>query len=120
MKPVHFFADSELIVIGTHPEAADWDNPRGEIYGYAAHVYAEDAQGNRVRMLVTTTRCDYHYEKEALAVAERQAEALNRRLAGGKLPVRFDLWDQARPAYGSRAYVEYGAADDLEWERSQD
>jgi hypothetical protein len=28
-------------------------------------------------------------------------------------------WSESRPAYGSRAYMDYGQAEDLAWERDQ-
>lgn len=114
MRPTHFFAATDIVVIDYNPENADIDNRRGEVYGYAAHCYAEDAVGNRVRVHVATSR----WENDCLPSATRLAEALNARLRNGKLPVRFELWEQARPAYGSDAYIEYGQQDDLEWEKS--
>lgn len=114
MKPEFFFAETSTVIVEYDPERADYSNPRGEIYGSAGYVYAEDSKGNRLRQRVST-----HYsDSVALSAAQRVANALNRRLATGKLPVGFTRWDVARPAYGSDAYVEYGAADDLEWERS--
>ena len=114
MRPVKFFAFTDIVTVGINSEMADYSNPRGEIYGSAGYVYAEDSKGNRLRQRVST-----HYsDSVALSAAQRVANALNRRLATGKLPVGFTHWDVARPAYGSDAYVEYGAADDLEWERS--
>lgn len=113
MKPTHFFAATDLVVVDVNPDMADYSNPRGEIHGYAAYVYAEDQSGNRVRTHVATSR----WESGCLPQAEQMAAALNARLAAGRLPVGFDSWEQARPAYGSEAYLEYGAADDLQWDR---
>ena len=116
MKPTHFFAATDAVVVDVNPEMADYDNPRGEIMGYAAYVYAEDAAGNRVRTHVASSR----WMEEFMPQAVQMAAALNQRLAAGRLPVGFDRWEQARPAYGSEAYLEYGAADDLQWERQHD
>lgn len=110
-----FFAATDLVVIGTNPEMADYDNPRGEIIGYAAYVYADSVSGDRRRLFVKTA----HWESEVLPQAERMAAALNARLAAGRLPVAFDRWDEARPAYGSDAYVAYGQHDDLMLERQE-
>lgn len=115
MKVSNFFAATDIVVVDTNPEMADMDNPRGEFFGSAAFVYAEDDGGNRRRTYVTTRDSD----AEALEVAKRMAEALNARLAAGKLPIGFNRWDDARPAYGSDAYVAYGQADDLELERME-
>lgn len=114
MQPTHFFAAADTVVIDYNPEMADYDNPRGEIMGYAVYVYAEDAAGNRVRTHVASSR----WIEEFMPRAVQLAAALNARLAAGKLPVGFSRWEQARPAYGSDAYLEYGAADDIAWERS--
>lgn len=115
MNPVAFFAASDIVVIDTDPEMADYTNPRGLIYGVSSYVVAEDARGNRCRMYVATGRCD----EDVLPAAERLAQALTARLAGGKLPVAFDRWEEARPAYGSDAYIEYGQYDDIELERRE-
>ena len=109
MIPSNFFALTDLVIIGTNPEMADYSNPRGEIIGYSAYVYAEDKDGNRRRLHVATSR----WEEEVLPRAENQAAALNKRLESGKFPVAFDRWDDARPCYGSNAYIEYGQADDV-------
>ena len=111
----HFFASTDLVVLGTNPENADYTNPRGEFYGSAGFVYAEDVVGNRVRLWVKTDGGD----AVALEAAERVAVALNARLAAGKLPVAFASWQEARPSYGSAAYVEYGQDDDVALERRE-
>ena len=115
MQPIEFFAHTDVVVIGTNPEAADYDNPRGSIFGYSAYVVAEDKAGNRRCTHVATSR----WEDEALPKAERLAAALNTRLALGKLPIGFAAWSDARPAYGSVAYQAYGAYDDLLLERRE-
>lgn len=104
MTPITFFAHSDIVVIGVNPEMADLDNPRGEIYGYAAYVYAEDVKGYRTRLWVAT---EYN-DKVALEKAEHLASALRNRLASGSLPVAFYRWEETRPAYGSEAYEEVG------------
>jgi hypothetical protein len=100
MNIEHFFAATDLVVVGTNPEMADYDNQRGDIIRSAAYVYAEDARGNRRRLHVATG-----WESEVLPKAEALATALTARLANlGKAPVGFDRWHDARPAYGSDAY----------------
>lgn len=111
MQPVQFFAHSDIAVIGSNPENADYDNPRGFIYGMSAYVVAEDAKGFRVRLHVKTA----HRDSECLPAAERVASALNARLAAGKLPVAFGTWEETFPAYGSEAYSNEEA---VAWERS--
>lgn len=116
MQPIEFFAITDIVVIGTNPEMADYSNPRGSIHGHAAYVVAEDDRGNRARLHVDTAR----FEADVLPKAERLAAALNARLAAGKLPVAFESWASDRPAYGSDAYIAYGAHDDLMLERRED
>ena len=113
--PVVFFATSDLCIIGSNPEMADFTNPRGHLYGEAAYVAAEDAAGNRCRLHVLTDASRI----AALEPAEAMAAALNARLANGKLPVAFASWLSDRPAYGSDAYVQYGQDDDLALERRE-
>lgn len=116
MQPIKFFAATDLVVLDRDPEFANYDNPRGERVGYAAAVYAEDAEGRR-RCLVI--ECSYH-EHAILEQARAQAQALEARLAQGRLPVAFDSWQAARPAYGTEAYEAEGRWADLEWERQQE
>jgi hypothetical protein len=101
-----FFAASDLVVVGTNPEMADISNPRGDVFGEAWYVVAENEQGDRC-----TLACDNKLH------AERLADALNVRASRGWLPVRFGDWQPARPAYGSDAYIQYGQADDVALER---
>lgn len=111
MIPIIFYASSDIAVIGQNPENADYDNPHGYSYGYAAYVVAEASDGARKRIHVATSQCG----REALEVAERLVFALTTRLANGKLPVAFSKWEDTFPAYGSDAYDEQ---DTIEWERS--
>lgn len=120
MKPRFFFASSDIVVIDHNPEMADYDNPRGELYGYAAYVVAEDEFGHRCRLYVETLSCGYG-ERRAMESADRVARALIARLQTGRLPVAFDRWETISPAYGSHAYIEEGCEDDLiAWELQQD
>jgi hypothetical protein len=120
MKPRFFFASSDIVVIDLNPEMADYDNPRGELYGYATYVIAEDEWGHRCRLYVETLPRGYG-ERRAMESADRMAKALIARLQSGRLPVAFDRWEPITPAYGSHAYIEEGGEDDLiEWERRMD
>jgi hypothetical protein len=117
MIPVGFTSRTDLVVIGTHPEMANYDNPRGEIYGFASYVVAEAADGERRCLAIKVSAC----AEEALAPAERQAAALNARLKAGKLPVAFNAWHHDRPAYGSDAYCSPdNLYEELAWERELD
>jgi hypothetical protein len=113
-KPVDFLAQTDIVVVGRNPEMADYDNPRGDVHGFASYVRAADAAGN-TRMLFVKTAL---FEAEALEPAEALARVLTKRLINfGKLPVGFERWEPGRPVYGSDAYLEYGADEDLAFER---
>lgn len=115
MQVQTFTSGTDIVVIGQNPELADYDNPRGYIYGFAAYVQAISPRGDTRAITIATS----NDERDVLAKAEAQAAALNARLAAGKLPVAFDRWVVGRPLYGSEAYVEYGQYEDVEWERRQ-
>lgn len=116
MKPVEFDAFADIVVMGYNPEMADYDNRSGAIYGYASYVRAIDAQGNTRIWHIAT---DYR-EAAVLEEATAQADALNRRLASGKLPVGFDQWDEGRAVYGTPAWEAYGNDEQLAFEREMD
>lgn len=115
MKAYRYFgAHADIVVTGQNPEAADYDNPRGDIYGFASYVVASNDYGDTRLLHVATA----HLERDALAPAQALADALTVRLnALGKLPVGFDSWQQGRAIYGSDAYMEYGQAEQLQWEQ---
>lgn len=104
MQHYIFFASSDIVVIGSNPEMADIDNPRGDLFGEAWYVYAENQHGDR---------CRFYMGVDKKTQSENMACALTTRLTAGKLPVAFDRWEHTRPSYGSDAYTEYGQADDV-------
>jgi len=113
MKVQEFDVFSDVVVIGRDPEMADYDNPRGEVYGFCSYVRAIDKYGDTRILRVATER----FDSVAIAKAEKVAAALNARLHRlCKLPVGFDAWEVGRPVYGSQAYIDHGQADDLAWE----
>lgn len=115
---ITFDVDSDLVVLGTNPEMADYSNPRGEIIGLAYCVRAHNAHGDTWAKTVVTGRIGE--EAELYAKADKLASALRARLERlGKLPVDAAQWRQGRPIYGSDAYVEYGQADDVALERRE-
>ena len=116
MQVTQFTAYADIVIIGQDAEMADYSNPRGHIYGFAAYVCAASECGDtRIKHVVTA-----RWEAEAMEKAEAQASALNARLALGKLPVGFDSWEAGRVVYGSEAYQAYGQADDLVLERNEE
>lgn len=90
------------------------------------YVVATDARGNRWAHHATFRGCLVERDEEGQAhfadarpAAQHAAEQLLRRIqaAGGR--INLDHWREARPEYGSAAYVAYGQADDVAWEREQ-
>ena len=107
-----FRSGADIVILGQDFEAADYDNPRGHIYGFSAFVQAVSVHGDTRVLRVAAGLI----EAEVMAKADAVAAALNARLANGKLPVAFDRWEDGRAVYGSEAYVEYGQEEDLAWE----
>lgn len=106
-----FHAASDIVVVGSNPEMADYDNPRGHIHGEHYYVVATNARGDRWSFSIGTGP-EYGPKAEAMAAA------LQVRMDNlGKLPVAFETWQPTGPAYGSDAYVEYGADEEIAWER---
>lgn len=113
-----FDGGTDLVVMYCNPEMADFNNPRGEVYGYRAFVTVTDVDGNRKFIYIGEATSD---EVSAKNESETTAKCLQARWDNySKLPVRFWEWQDTRPAYGSEAYIAYGAADDLAWEREQE
>lgn len=109
---------TDLVVMFCNPEMADFNNPRGEVYGYRAFVTATDIDGNRKFIYTSAATRD---ESFAINDAAYIAKCLQARWDNlNKLPIRFWEWQDTRPEYGSEAYIAYGAADDLAWERAQE
>jgi hypothetical protein len=116
-KIAGFDVRSDVVVVGHDIEAADYDNQRGELFGFAAYVSAVSFDGDRRSLHVLTSSS----EQEAVSAAAILAERLTARLENlGKLPLRFNEWFEDRPVYGSSAYQAYGQADDLAWERKEE
>ena len=112
----HFSFGTDLVVVGTNPEMADYSNPRGEIIGFTSYVQVNNEYGDTRVLTVSTSRC----ESEVLEAAEKLCKAFEARLANfGKLPVGFDRWVEGRALYGSDAYMDYGQDDDLQFERDK-
>jgi hypothetical protein len=116
MQVTKFTSYADIVIIGQDSEMADYSNPRGYIYGFAAYVCAVSNCGDtRIKHIVTA-----RWEADAIEKADAQVAALNARLLLGKLPVGFDSWEAGRAVYGSEAYQAYGQADDLALERSEE
>jgi len=111
--PAAFIAMTDIVVVGTNPEMADYDNRRGEIYGYSACVRAHNEHGDTRVLWVATSVCEAEVLEQATVLADRLTARWENL---GKLPVGFDSWVAGRAVYGSDAYIEYGQEEDLHWE----
>lgn len=105
---------SDIVVVGQNSEMADYDNPKGYLYGFNACVEATDEAGYRWAHRQTFTACterDAHEAAEVLAVKVRAHLA-----KGGKL--KAPGWLETRPMYGSDAYIATGGdAEMCAWEK---
>ena len=95
-----------------------------EFVGEVFFVEVEDAKGNRwrhqqkfdgVRVQISEWGAAFLDKRDW---ARRQCEQLvaNINKAGR---INLDRWSQARPAYGSEAYIDYGQAEDVALEREK-
>jgi hypothetical protein len=107
-----FDVGSDLYLAGRTEDGQDFT---AELY----YVMAEDASGNRWRHETNFPGADaqrdedgYWHFGDVREAAQRAAEQLLARIerAGGQLDLTH--WREARPAYGSAAYVQYGQFDD--------
>lgn len=107
-----FSVMTDVVVTGSNPENADYDNPQGHYFGFAAYVVATNERGERRRLRI----CTKDVESDALARATSQAAALNARFGFlHKLPVNFESWEETWPEYGSEAFSN----DEMrEWENN--
>ena len=116
MKTMTFFAPwnigvySELVVVGTNPEMADYDNPRGQIIQVRWFIVAEAKDGRRKAL------CGVMFDDPVEA-------GFFANLYTGWDPEQFghDVWVESRPAYGSTAYVSDGwTEEDFLMERHEE
>ncbi len=85
----------EMVYLGSDPEYADMDNPRGERYGIKWSLLADGDRG-------------YRRGFGTLFDTEEEAEMFIRTLdEDGRSPNCAD-WFDARPCYGSEAWDETG------------
>lgn len=124
---LQYHGGSDIVVTGNNPECADFDNPRGDLYGFQPFVTVTDYQGNRKRLNVGEALGQFYVfggdssMKRANEIADDLAMRLQARWDNfNKLPVRFCDWHDTNPCYGSDAYIAYGQADEVEWERMID
>jgi hypothetical protein len=112
-----FSIASEPVVVGSNPEMADMDNPRGYVFGESVCIVAENDKGYRKVFHFGTAR----WAGNVTAAAEKQVEAMNARAKYlHLLPVGFAQWPECRPCYGSDAYCAEGIEEqDAEIERAE-
>jgi hypothetical protein len=120
--PAYFIGSNEIVIVGQNYEMADYDNPRGYIHGLQPKVSIANEYGDRYTLAIgkPITGVTSYTEREANEMAEQFAACLQARWEKlGKLPIGFDSWQQDRPIYGSQAYIDYGADDDIALERRE-
>jgi len=94
-----------------------------EYIAYRYHICAEDADGNRytiggfngAKKSFDDEEGEVHFEdtrKEAYATARKLLDRIKK---AGVIDTQF--WREDRPVYGSKAYQQYGQADDIAWEK---
>lgn len=86
-----------LACVGTDPEFADIDNPRGERYEVQRYLQVDAPDGRR--WAGPTVTC---------ATGERMAAALQRSIDRGHDPTTSEAFREVTPAYGSEAYIKGG------------
>lgn len=101
---------SDIVVMGSDPEMADMSNPSGNLYGLRYYVVVTNTKGDRWAH-------DHGFKNEV--AAEMLAKAVQKALDAGK---KLDSahWTEHYPVYGSDAYVAYGQADQVAWERNME
>lgn len=111
------FWQTDIVVIGTNPENADYDNPYGHIYGYCGYVIAEAPDGSR---WVFNRSMTCRWESEIVDRLSSFVKHVQFKLDGGrKLDPQY--WAPTRPGYGSDAYANGGwSQEDAMLERMAD
>jgi hypothetical protein len=112
---LNFFYLSDLKKFGVTEDGEDFI---GEIF----IVYAEDGNGNRWAHKARFNGVKVEESEWGTGFVDTRENA---RRCCDFLVNRFrnsdrlwgSMWSEARPAYGSEAYIEYGQADDLAWEK---
>ena len=93
-----------------------------EFIGEVFFVEAEDDKGNRWRLNKSYPGVEVGHSEYGTFFQDTREEARHRCQCVIDAVTnigRIDLamWHATRPAYGSEAYMEYGMADDLAWEK---
>jgi hypothetical protein len=113
---LYFDIHSDLYVAGKTEDGQDYT---AEVY----FVFAEDEHGNRWRHHASFAGCKavqgecewdgaFTSFEDIRPEAKAKAERLLKRIhaAGGRINQKY--WSEDRPAYGSKAYQDYGMHDD--------
>lgn len=108
---------TDVVVMGSNPENADYDNPRGHIYGYRGYLIAIAPDGSQ--WVFERTMADL-LERNVLDRLDTFCAHVQRQIDRG---VKLDVnrWTETRPAYGSEAYANGGwSREDAMLERMED
>lgn len=98
------FCHADIVVIGQNSEMADYDNPRGYLYGFRAYVFAEAPDGSR---WVFDRTCTRRSEFDALGRVATFVAHVQRSIEMGR-KLDPEHWTETRPGYGSEAYDRGG------------
>ena len=108
---------TDIVVMGSNPENADYDNPRGYIYGYRGYLLAIAPDGSQ--WVFERTMADLVEQNVFDRLATFCAHVQHKINCGVKLDV--NRWTETRPAYGSEAYANGGwSREDAMEERCAD
>lgn len=99
---------TDVVVIGTNPEMADYDNPRGHIFGYCGYIIADAPDGSRWVFDRTLTK---RIESDVFARLDTLVAHMQRAVDNGR-KLDPQHWIESRPCYGSEAYVNGGWAEE--------
>ena len=95
---------TDIVVIGSNPENADYVNPRGYIYGYRGYLLAIAPDGSQwVFERSMVDRLEQNVFDRLATFCARVQHKIN---CGAKLDA--NRWSETRPMYGSEAYVNGG------------
>lgn len=111
------FCRTDVVVVGYNPENADYDNPRGAIFGFCGYVIAEAPDGSRWQFVCS--ECFEASENFRLETTGHGPIVQWQVKNGRKLDATH--WTPVRPGYGSEAYANGGwSREDAMLERMAD
>jgi hypothetical protein len=103
----NFEVMEDIVCVRTDPEFADYDNPRGEIYGSLFYIRATNDRGERKVLSEPSFKTNDEAGRFLHTLSEYSPNTKD--------------WAAIQPMYGSDAFIrddgEYGLMDDEERDR---